>query len=77
MRTVQMTIDDDLIKEVDRIAKQLRTSRSAFTRMALREAIARCHIEQLEKKHRQGYEQNPVVPDEFSVWENEQVWGDG
>ena len=76
MRTIQMTLDDDLVKTVDRISKQLQTSRSAFTRKALREAIARHNIEQLELRHRQGYERHPVATDEFSVWENEQDWGD-
>ena len=76
MRTIQMTLDDDLVKAVDRISKQLQTSRSAFTRKALREALARHNIEQLELRHRQGYERQPVTIDEFSVWENEQAWGD-
>ena len=76
MRTIQMTLDDDLVEAVDRVSKQLQTSRSAFTRKALREALARHNIEQLELRHRQGYEQQPVATDEFSVWENEQAWGD-
>ena len=76
MRTIQMTLDDDLVKAVDRVSKQLQTSRSAFTRKALREALARHNIEQLERKHRQGYERQPVATDEFSVWEKEQAWGD-
>jgi len=76
MRTIQMTLDDDLVKAVDRISKQLHTSRSAFTRKALREALVRHQLQQLELKHRQGYEQHPVAGDEFSVWEKEQVWGD-
>jgi CopG family transcriptional regulator / antitoxin EndoAI len=76
MRTIQMTLDDDLVKAVDRVSKQLHTSRSAFTRKALREALARYSLEQLEIKHRQGYEQQPVDADEFSVWETEQAWGD-
>jgi metal-responsive CopG/Arc/MetJ family transcriptional regulator len=76
MRTIQMTLDDDLVKAVDRLSKQLHTSRSAFTRKALREAIARFQTEQLELKHRQGYERQPISSEEFSVWENEQVWGD-
>jgi len=76
MKTVQMTLDEDLVEAVDRISKQLRTSRSAFTRKALREAIARYSVEQLERKHRQGYERCPVAADEFSVWEVEQAWGD-
>ncbi|MBE9530925.1 MAG: ribbon-helix-helix protein, CopG family [Proteobacteria bacterium] len=76
MRTIQMTLDDDLVKAVDRVSKQLHTSRSAFTRKALREALARYSLEQLEIKHRQGYERQPVDADEFSVWETEQAWGD-
>ena len=76
MKTVQMTLDEDIVKEVDQVAKRLRTTRSAFTRMALREALAHHNLEQLERKHRQGYEKHPVFSDEFSVWENEQAWGD-
>ena len=76
MRTIQMTLDDDLVKAVDRVSKKLNTSRSAFTRRALREALARYSLEQLESKHRQGYERYPVAVDEFSIWETEQAWGD-
>ena len=76
MRTIQMTLDDDLVNAVDRVSKQLHTNRSAFTRKALREALDRYSLEQLEHRHRQGYEQNPVDADEFSVWEVEQAWGD-
>jgi metal-responsive CopG/Arc/MetJ family transcriptional regulator len=76
MKTVQMTLDDDLVKAVDRVSKELRTNRSAFTRKALREALARYSLEQLEHKHRRGYEQHPAAADEFSVWETEQAWGD-
>ena len=76
MRTVQMTLDDSLIREVDRIAKKLHINRSAFTRKALQEALARYKTEQLEQRHRQGYEQHPPGPDEFAVWETEQAWGD-
>lgn len=75
MRTIQMTLDDKLVKAVDRVSKELRTSRSAFTRKALQDALIRYKVEQLELKHRHGYEQNPVVNDEFSVWESEQTWG--
>lgn len=76
MRTIQMTLDDELVKAVDRVSKRLRTSRSAFTRKALREALSRFNLEQMERKHREGYERYPVTADEFSVWETEQAWGD-
>ena len=76
MRTIQMTLDDDLVKKVDAIAKELQTTRSAFTRDALREAVQQYNIRCLELKHRQGYAVRPVNEEEFSVWEKEQNWGD-
>ena len=76
MRTIQMTLDDDLVKKVDIIATELNTTRSAFTRDALREAVRKYNIRRLELKHRQGYAAHPVNQEEFSVWEDEQNWGD-
>jgi metal-responsive CopG/Arc/MetJ family transcriptional regulator len=76
MRAIQMTLDDDLVAAVDRVSKELQTSRSAFTRKALRDALASYSLEQLEHRHRRGYERYPVAADDFSVWETEQAWGD-
>jgi metal-responsive CopG/Arc/MetJ family transcriptional regulator len=44
MRTIQMTLDDDLVEDVDRIVKKLKTTRSAFTRKALKEAVRQVNI---------------------------------
>ena len=74
MRTVQMTLDEDLVSAVDKAAKRLRTTRSAFTREALRDALRRVRVKELEQRHREGYARRPVKRGEFSVWEREQVW---
>jgi CopG family transcriptional regulator / antitoxin EndoAI len=74
MRTVQMTLDEDLVEAVDRAARKLRTTRSAFARRALRDALAQDRSRALEAKHRAGYARKPVRPGEFDVWESEQVW---
>ncbi len=76
MRTIQMTLNDDLVKSVDIIVKELKTTRSAFTRNALQDALNRLNVSRLEEKHRRGYELHPVDKAEFSVWEKEQDWGD-
>jgi metal-responsive CopG/Arc/MetJ family transcriptional regulator len=76
MRTVQMTLDEDLVKAVDNAAKQLGTTRSAFTRKALRDALERIRVRELERKHREGYARKPSRPEEFAVWESEQVWAE-
>jgi len=71
-----MTLDENLINAVDSAAKELRTTRSAFTRAALQRAITRIRMEKLEERHRQGYLNKPVSEGEFNVWEEEQKWGD-
>ena len=76
MKTVQMTLDENLVKAVDHAAKKLGTTRSAFTREALRSALKEVRIRELESKHREGYKRKPVKRGEFSDWETEHVWGD-
>ncbi len=76
MRTVQMTLDDDLVKTVDNIARKMHTTRSEFTRLALRRALKRIETIRLEERHHRGYAAAPVTTGEFSVWEKEQQWGD-
>jgi len=76
MKTVQMTLDEDLLRSVDRVVKKTHTTRSAFTRDALRDAITKFNVARLEGQHRKGYEIHPVNKAEFSVWEAEQAWGD-
>ncbi len=76
MKTIQMTLDDDLVTAVDTVVKKMHTSRSAFTRRALRDALHRISVSKLEQKHRAGYTTHPVMEKEFSVWEDAQKWGD-
>jgi metal-responsive CopG/Arc/MetJ family transcriptional regulator len=64
-----MTLDDELVQSVDKVVKELKTTRSAFTRNALRDAINSLNIRLLEEKHRRGYELHPVNSSEFSAWE--------
>jgi metal-responsive CopG/Arc/MetJ family transcriptional regulator len=76
MKTVQMTMDEDLIREVDKLVKELHTTRSAFTRAVLRRAIQHKRELLLEAKHRKGYEEHPASEDSLLDWEQEQEWGD-
>ena len=69
-----MTLDPELVKQVDRAAKRLKTTRSAFTRRALTDALQRLRVGEQEERHRRGYADKPVKPGEFDSWESEQVW---
>ncbi len=74
MKTVQMTLDEDLVASVDRLARRFGTTRSEFTRQALRAALKEVRINELERKHREGYKRKPVGQGEFDDWETEQIW---
>jgi metal-responsive CopG/Arc/MetJ family transcriptional regulator len=69
-----MTLDENLIVSVDKVAKRLGTTRSAFTRQALKTALREVRTNELERKHREGYKRKPVKRGEFENWEAEQVW---
>jgi metal-responsive CopG/Arc/MetJ family transcriptional regulator len=75
MKTVQMTLDEQLLRAVDSAARKLGTTRSGFTREALRSALKKVRVRELESKHRDGYRRKPVKRGEFSVWESEQICG--
>lgn len=76
MKTIQMTIDDELLAEVNHMTIALQTSRSAFIRSAIQLALRHYAILDKEQQHAQGYARHPVTPGEFDSWGTEQFWGE-
>ena len=76
MKTIQMTIDEQLLEQVDTIIQELGVSRSSFMRDALQQALRQIEIRNLEQQHIAGYQKHPVSPDEFDIWQEEQIWED-
>jgi metal-responsive CopG/Arc/MetJ family transcriptional regulator len=76
MKTIQMTIDEPLLAEVDELTQALNTTRSAFIREALELALRRHAMADKEMRHAEGYARHPVEPGEFDVWADEQAWGE-
>lgn len=74
MKTVQMTIDEELLEAVDMTVRDLGASRSAFLRDALQQALKRLQIAAMERQHITGYERYPVEQGELDGWQNEQIW---
>ena len=74
MRTVQMTLEPELVRAVDRTARRLGLTRSAFARKVLAAEIERLRIEELERRHREGYRRKPVRRGEFDDLTREQAW---
>jgi len=75
MKTIQMTIDERLLKLVDQLSRARKTTRSAFIRVALEAEIRRQRVRDDEARHIEGYARKPVAPGEFDVWTDEQDWG--
>jgi predicted transcriptional regulator len=70
-----MTIDERLLRLVDKMTRARKTTRSAFIREALEAEIRRQRIRDDEVRHAEGYARKPVAPGEFAVWLGEQDWG--
>ncbi len=75
MKTIQITIDDTLLKKVDLVTHRKKIARSQFIRQALEDTLRQMAVEELEQKQAEGYRRHPVTPGEFDVWESEQAWG--
>lgn len=73
MQTIQVTIDEHLLKEMDTIVSKLQTDRSAFICEVLYGAVQRFQLSKLEAQHAAGYARHPVVAGEFNDWESEQI----
>ena len=76
METIELTIDESLLAEVDRAIRRLSMTRADFARLALELALRNQKTISLERQHAQGYADNPVKPGEFDDWESEQVWSE-
>ena len=71
-----MTLEPELVAQVDRASRKLGLTRSAFARRALGAALERLRIQELERRHRDGYRRKRVRRREFDAWTREQVWPD-
>ena len=76
LKTIQMTIDEPLLDEVEQMIQKLGVTRSAFVREALQFALRQHRIAEMEHKHAEGYARHPVEPGDSDIWEAEQVWGE-
>ena len=76
VKTIQITIDDQLLAAADRIAREDDLARSALIRLALTQLIARRAVMADDRRHREGYERIPVQPDEVGWPVDERDWAE-
>jgi len=74
MATIQVVIDDRLLRAADRMAKKQQVNRSALLREALRIYLKTEHFRELERREREAYERTPDDPSEVALWEGVAAW---
>jgi hypothetical protein len=76
MKTIEVSIDERLLKEVDQTVYKLQMTRTEFIHKALIQTLRQYQLPKLEEQDAVGYVRRPVQPDEVEEWAAEQVWGD-
>ena len=75
MKTIQVTIEEPLLAEVDKVVEKLDTTRSAFMRDSLRTALRRIEIRRMELEHAEAYARQPQdLAEEVEPWLAIQAW---
>ncbi len=64
MQTIQVVLEEKLLRDTDRVVRKIKTNRSALIREALREHLKRVRTQELEEQERRGYEKFPQSLDE-------------
>lgn len=76
MKTIQITIDEPTLEELDRALGEIGESRSAYMRNLVRKALKERRIKELERQQAEGYRRFPVQPGEFDMPEEDLDIGD-
>jgi metal-responsive CopG/Arc/MetJ family transcriptional regulator len=74
MVTIQVVMEEGLVKAADQAARRMKQNRSALIRDAVREHLKRLHYRELERQEREAYERTPDDPAEFAVWDKVAAW---
>jgi metal-responsive CopG/Arc/MetJ family transcriptional regulator len=74
MMTIQLSIDEPVLTEIDLITRSLAITRADFIRQALEEALRKHQIKTWERQHREAYARHPQDPEEYEIPESDRVW---
>jgi len=76
VKNVQISFDEDLLKEVNSMVASTRLSRSAIVREALRRWIREKEIKKFEDEWIRKLKENPDDTQEAKAWIKIEQWGD-
>jgi metal-responsive CopG/Arc/MetJ family transcriptional regulator len=75
MKNIQVTVDEETLRRVDRAAKPLGLKRSEIVRDALREWLQRRRVEQFEAEWIASLHRHRDDPARADDWLDSQAWG--
>ncbi len=76
MQTVQIVLDEALLRAADQAAPEAKLNRSALVREALRDYLKKLQTLERERQDREGYQRLPESAEEQLDWEQEAAWPD-
>ena len=79
LKTMQITVPQPLLEEVDEFLAGTKMTRSGFARRAFEEELTRMRVAVQERQHAEAYGRMSESQDEGeerALWESAQVWGD-
>jgi metal-responsive CopG/Arc/MetJ family transcriptional regulator len=76
METIQLSIDESLLAEVQQATNALEMTPSDFMKVALERALQQREIIARERRDAQGYAEHPQRAEEIEEWHSEQDWGE-
>lgn len=74
MPTIQVVLDEDLLRAANVAARKKKINRSALFREALRGYLKQMHRRELERREREGYLRYPDTEDDLVGWEKVAAW---
>jgi len=74
VETIQVVLDEKLLKAADLAAKRQKVNRSALIRQALQQHLKRLRELELEERDRRGYLAKPQREQDFRIWEDAAAW---
>jgi len=63
--TISITVDASLLKDIDRVARDSKRTRSDICRLALRKWLRSEREAVMVREEQEAYRAHPVTPDEF------------
>ena len=74
METIQVVLDQRLLRATDKAARRAGMNRSALVRDALRHYLRDLQTQELERLDREGYQRHPDSQDDLQGWEQVTAW---